>query len=139
MNLYYITKIRQYCPKKRIFGGIIVILENNKPKYYIIEFNVLEDNRLSSTDKIIYSIINNLRNKKGFCFCTNNYIAKILNVDNKTIQRSITKLLRYGYLNRYTKNNKRYLITFSTQAINNIEIDESINNIEIENYNWLEE
>ena len=44
----------------------------------VINDNVIEDNKLNSTDKVVYGLVKALSNDKGYCFATNDYIGKRL-------------------------------------------------------------
>ena len=46
--------------------------------YIIIPQNVVEDNNLTSTDKLVYGIILRLTRSNGYCWATNQYMADIL-------------------------------------------------------------
>ena len=62
-------------------------------KYITISYNILSDNRLNSTDKLVYGIIeSDCRMYDSCCTMSNDTIAKILNTTTRTIQSSISKL-----------------------------------------------
>lgn len=68
----------------------------------LIEDNVVGDDKLNSTDKIVYGIIRSLSNNKGYCFATNDYIGKKSNLSKSTISNTISKLKKYNYIKTET-------------------------------------
>ena len=110
-----------------------------KPKYYIIEYNVFEDSELTSTDKLVYAIINNFRNSVEFTYATNKYFARLLNLSERSIQYSLNNLKNKNYIEIYFINNKRMIKSINSPNQNDlmqkkIENDENIN---FDDYNWL--
>ena len=72
---------------------------DEKPSYYaIIPAIIRYDNRLSSTEKLLYGEITALSNKLGYCFATNRYFAELYNLTEATISVSISKLATCGYI-----------------------------------------
>jgi len=60
-----------------------------------------------------YAIVRNLTKLEGFCFASNEYLSKILQVDISTIKRWIRSLSKQGYLKIITEKigiNRRRLI-----------------------------
>ena len=50
--------------------------EKNTPNYFgILPANVRYDKRLKPMEKILYTEITALANKKGYCYATNSYFA----------------------------------------------------------------
>lgn len=60
--------------------------------------SILKDTRLNSTDKLVYGLIGVLSNQKGYCYATNEYIAKQLNLSKRTITDDIKKLKKANYI-----------------------------------------
>lgn len=78
-------------------------MKNDQPNcfsnYVIIDSLVLRDSRLTSTDKIVYSLISGLSaTDLNCCVATNNYMSSILNISRRTIQTSIIHLKKFGYV-----------------------------------------
>lgn len=67
-------------------------------KYIIIPVELVCDNNISSSTKILYGVIKSLSYKEGFCFASNSYLASIVNLDNRTITRHVSILLKNGYI-----------------------------------------
>ena len=68
---------------------------------------ILNDQTCSSTDKLVYGVINSLSNNREFCYANNSYFAKTLNVGTKTISISLSKLNKSGYIIIKYNNGKR--------------------------------
>lgn len=70
-----------------------------KPSFYsILTANVRYDERLSDSEKILFSEITALSNKYGYCTATNNYFSELYNVSKRTISTRISNLKKLGYL-----------------------------------------
>ena len=80
-------------------------------KYITISYNILSDKRLNSTDKLVYGIIESAcRMYDSCCTMSNDTIAKILNTTTRTIQSSISKLVKYKFIYRKIENaNESYI------------------------------
>jgi len=59
---------------------------------------VLADERLSSTDKMIYGKALGLSNQKGYCFASNDYIGEHIGVSKESVKKSLQKLYKYNLL-----------------------------------------
>lgn len=59
---------------------------------------VLNDPSCSSTDKLVMGVINSLSNNKEYCYASNDYFSKELNVGTKTISNSLSKLKKLGFI-----------------------------------------
>lgn len=64
-----------------------------KPSYYsILTADVRYHDKLSPFDKLLYSDITALTNKKGYCNASNKYFSKVFNKSIRAISRSISTL-----------------------------------------------
>lgn len=71
----------------------------DKPNYYsVIPSMVRYDNDLKPNEKLLYGEITSLTNKNNECWATNNYFAKLYDVDISTISRWISHLKEKGYI-----------------------------------------
>lgn len=86
--------------------------------YIIIEDYVAEDNKLNSTDKLVYSIIKALANSKGYCYATNRYIADKYNFSKSTISNTISKLKKCNYIHTETVDYQRRI--YMCDSTNNL-------------------
>lgn len=64
--------------------------EEVKANYYsVVPAEIKYNNELTEKAKLIYGEISSLSNKKGYCFATNSYFAKLYKCTNRTIQNAI--------------------------------------------------
>ena len=68
---------------------------------------ILNDQTCSQTDKLVYGVINSLSNNKEYCYASNSYFAKLIDVKEKTISNSINNLKRKKYIDVKFVNGKR--------------------------------
>lgn len=68
--------------------------------YYIIPAEVMHDENLSISEKMIYALISGLANKHGYCFASNEWLEKTLKIQEKQIQRYLKNLEDIGYITR---------------------------------------
>lgn len=73
----------------------------------IFEDTMLKDNSINSTDKLVYGIIGVLANTKGYCYASNDYISKKVNLSKRTISKSISNLRKANYIRVETINYQR--------------------------------
>ena len=60
--------------------------------------NVLHDKELTSTEKVVFLEVYTQNKMNWHCNMTNAELARILDVSQKTISRSLTRLYRMNYL-----------------------------------------
>jgi DNA-binding MarR family transcriptional regulator len=78
----------------------------DKPNYYaIITANVRYDKRLTSFAKLIYAEVTALANKEGYCWANNAFFAKNFETTERTVQRALSTLEEYGYIQKEITNN----------------------------------
>lgn len=68
--------------------------------YIIIPNDVLQDNNLSNTEKILLSLISNLQQSNKVCTATNKYLSQFINVTPCQVSVLITNLITKKYLCR---------------------------------------
>lgn len=68
--------------------------------YAVIPAEILLDNKLSSTQKLLIALISNLSNAKGYCYASNKYLGKCLNLTAKTISENLSELEGSGIISR---------------------------------------
>ena len=51
----------------------------------VIESSIVKSNSINSTDKLVYGIIKALTNNLGYCYASNDYISKKINLSKRTI------------------------------------------------------
>lgn len=65
---------------------------------YDIDETVRKDSRLKNTHRLLLSDLINLAKKFGFCFASNNYLAKMHHVSKRTITRWLGVLRKLEYI-----------------------------------------
>ena len=73
-------------------------MDNFKNYYAIIPANVRYDKDLPANAKLLYGEITALCNEKGYCWASNDYFAKLYNVEDRTVRRWISSLVKKEYL-----------------------------------------
>lgn len=88
-------------------------------QYFIIDSRIMRDKNLSTCDIVLYSLLCGLSNNyKNCCYATNSYLAEFLNVSPRSIQNSLFRLKKYGYIVINIKNhNQRKIKTMFNLAI----------------------
>ncbi len=78
----------------------------------VIESSIVKSNSINSTDKLVYGIIKALTNNLGYCYASNDYISKKINLSKRTISKDISNLKRANYIRVETINYQRniYLV-----------------------------
>lgn len=75
--------------------------DKSTPSYYVVvPATVNTDNRLQFGARLLYGNILTLSNKSGECWATDSYFTGLYAVSKQTIQRWITELEKYGYIER---------------------------------------
>lgn len=105
-------------------------------KYITISYNILSDKRLNSTDKLVYGIIESAcRMYDSCCTMSNDTIAKILNTTTRTIQSSISKLVKYKFIYRKIENaNESYIKLRSMTVIQDTDTTKNTSYLHEENF-----
>lgn len=92
--------------------------------FAFITADVLNDEKIRDSEKLLYARIVSLTKKEGYCFATNKYLADISNCSVKTVIRRINNLKKYGYIStklNYKKSTKevesRYLFLTNLDKI----------------------
>lgn len=82
-----------------------------KPNYYaIIPANVRYDNDLRANAKLLYGEITALTYKTGICYASNNYFARLYQVDASAISKWIKNLQDKNYIEvKYIKENNQII------------------------------
>lgn len=72
--------------------------EENVGYYSVIPATILYNKELKANEKLLYAIITSLACKEGYCFATNKYLAKKLDVNPKTISSWISDLQKRKFI-----------------------------------------
>ena len=78
----------------------------------VIESSIVKSNSINSTDKLVYGIIKALTNNLGYCYASNDYISKKINLSKRTVSKAISNLKKANYIRVETINYQRniYLV-----------------------------
>lgn len=71
--------------------------------YYVIPEDVMIDESISASEKLLYALLSGLASGKGTCFPSNEYLEKRLKESKATIKRWIQNLENAGYISREIK------------------------------------
>lgn len=72
--------------------------------YYVtIPMIILTDERLSPNAKLLFGIIGNLANQRGYCFASNAYIGDLLGCHEVTISGYVKELLDAEYIIKFNE------------------------------------
>ena len=73
--------------------------EENKPGYYaVIPAHVRYEKSLSPSAKLLFGEISALCNKEGYCWASNNYFARLYEVDTSAVSKWIKSLAASGFI-----------------------------------------
>lgn len=64
----------------------------------VLDDSIVKSNSINSTDKLVYGVIKVLTNNKGYCYASNDYISKKVNLSKRTISKSISNLRKANYI-----------------------------------------
>ena len=84
-------------------------MEDKKSYFAVIPANVRYDDRLSSSEKLLYGEIIALCNEKGYCWASNNYFARLYGVTAQAVSKWVINLEKTGYISigyKYKPNTK---------------------------------
>ena len=73
----------------------------------ILDDSIVKSNKINSTDKLVYGVIKALTNNKGYCYASNDYISKKVNLSKRTVTKSIGNLRKENYIRVGTINYQR--------------------------------
>lgn len=112
-----------------------------KPNYYsVIPANVRYDQDLQPNAKLLYGEITSLCNCKGYCYASNNYFAKLYNVDKTTISRWISNLVKKKYIFiKILKKENTSAIDKRMICLEDLPIDEIVNTYTQKNQYLIDE
>lgn len=82
----------------------------NRDFIYIIPQTIFLDLTLHLVDIRVYGLVRSFMDTTKDAYFSNSWAAKKLNVDPLTISRSISKLIKKGYLHRIEVDNQRHLL-----------------------------
>lgn len=112
-------------------------MEEKLPVFVALETDVLLDQRLTSTEKILYSIICALANNTTkCCYASNKYICRLINLNKRQLVYCLNKLKQLNYISVTIINGNKRKITPTINKFLEIR-NEKIKNIQLIDYDWL--
>ena len=73
----------------------------------VLDDSIVKSSSINSTDKLVYGVIKALSNNLGYCYASNDYISKKVNLSKRTITKSISNLRKANYIRVETINYQR--------------------------------
>lgn len=64
----------------------------------LLDDSIVKSKKINSTDKLVYGVILALSNHKGYCYASNDYIAKRVSLSKRTITKAISDLKKANYI-----------------------------------------
>jgi hypothetical protein len=86
--------------------------DGQKGYYAIIIAPVLNHETLSNDAKLLYGFITGLQNVKGYCWATNDYLAKLVRKSSRSVNTYLNELSSFNFITRqiiYDKATKRVI------------------------------
>ena len=81
----------------------------------VLDDSIVKSNSIGSTDKLVYGVIKALTNNLGYCYASNDYISKKVNLSKRTISKSISNLRKANYIRVETINYQRNIYLTSVE------------------------
>lgn len=81
----------------------------------LLDDSIVKSNSIGSTDKLVYGVIKALTNNLGYCYASNDYISKKVNLSKRTISKSISNLRKANYIRVETINYQRNIYLTSVE------------------------
>lgn len=81
---------------------------------------VLDDPRLSATDRILFGMLDGLNEPGRGCYGSNAYLAARLNIAQRTLQDGLERLEQLGYVLRGYQGGRRTIKTVSAVALEGV-------------------
>src|SRR5690606_38888005 len=69
--------------------------------YAVLPMKVLLDESLNPKARLLFAVVANLSNQRGYCFASNSYLAKVTGWHHKTVSGFVSELIKAGYLKRF--------------------------------------
>lgn len=108
------------------------------PKFIVIEFDVLNNEKLTNTEKILYGFICVLaQNNKSGCFASTQYLCEITKLKPRQLKYCLAHLKELNYIKIKIVKNRRFIVPTINEFIE--KRAQANKNIQLLDYNWLEE
>lgn len=107
--------------------------------YIVIELDILDNEALTNTDKIVYGYIVALSQQKGYTYIKIEKLAQITHLSVRQLNRCISKLIYFNYINQNIIKKTRYLQPAINRFIATREKDNENKINDLFDYDWLNE
>lgn len=108
------------------------------PHYVVIEFDVINSDKLTNTEKILYGFINLLsENSPKGCFASTKYLCSLMKLQPRQLKNCLAHLKQLEYININIIKNKRYIKPTLHDYLE--KRDKKNENIQLFDYDWLNE
>ena len=94
----------------------------NKNAFLLIPYSILVIKKLNTSEKLTLVEIISLSKKLGYCFASNNSIAKRIGVTPRTVSKAVAVLSKQGYIKSKVKKDYSRTITVSYDKIKDMGI-----------------
>ena len=94
----------------------------NKNAFLIIPYSILVIDKLKTSEKLALVEIISLSKKLGYCYASNNSIAKRIGVTVRTVSKAVAELCRQGFIESKVKNDYSRTITVNYSKLKDMGI-----------------
>lgn len=84
----------------------------NHSFYVTITARILLNKDLTDRQKLLLALISNLSNERGYCFASNDYLAKCLNCSVNSVRDNLRELEKQKYIGRVMKLNEKLEVEY---------------------------
>lgn len=110
---------------------------SNLPKYVVIEFDILNNEKLSNTEKILYGFITVLAsNSPKGCFASTKYLCDLMKLKPRQLKNCLANLKKFNYITCRIVKNKRYIVPTINQFLDHREKTNEQQQ-QLFDYDWL--
>lgn len=109
-------------------------------RFIVIEYDILLNNNLSHSDKIVYGVISALSQSRGYCYSTNKHLCELVGIKTRQLNYCLARLKFYSYITVEFENGNRKIIPTIQKFIESRESNNKNQNKEpMYDYDWLNE
>lgn len=79
--------------------------------FAVLTADILYNKELTFSQKVLYAVVGNLSNLKGYCFASNKHISEIMNYSIRQMQRDLEVLESMKFITRVVKVDDKGMVT----------------------------